>query len=131
GLRSLRAARLRWTRAIKSPGGSHPASQENPFSIKPFSIEQRVDVILGDMTDAAVQLRAVQQAGVAFPIVNDSRRVRPDGIDAAPDVHHDRDMVFDEFHRGHHLADALTSEILEIASLEDRNDAFQNFLAEQ
>jgi hypothetical protein len=40
-------------------------------------------------------------------------------------------VVFDEFHRGHHLADALAGEILEIAGLEDRDDAFLDFLAEQ
>ena len=40
------------------------------------------------------------------------------------------DVVFDEFHRGHHLADALTGQILEIAGLEDRNDALLDFLAE-
>ena len=57
--------------------------------------------------------------------------MRLDGIDATPDVHHDDDVVFDEFHRGHHLADALTGQILEIAGLEDRDDAFLDFLAEQ
>ena len=57
--------------------------------------------------------------------------MRLDGVDAAPDVHHDGDVVFDELHRGHHLADALTGQILEIAGLEDRDDAFLDFLAEQ
>ena len=56
--------------------------------------------------------------------------MRLDGVDATPDVHHDGDVVFDEFHRGHHLADALTGQILEIAGLEDGNDALLNFLAE-
>ena len=57
-------------------------------------------------------------------------RVGPDGVDATPDVHHDGDVVLDEFHRGHHLADALTGQILEIAGLEDRNDALADFLAQ-
>ena len=57
-------------------------------------------------------------------------RVGLDGVDATPDVHHDGDVVFDEFHRGHHLADALTGQILEIAGLEDRNDALLDFFAE-
>ena len=57
--------------------------------------------------------------------------MRLDRVDATPDIHHDGDVVFDEFHRGHHLADALTGQILEIAGLEDGNDALLDFLAEQ
>ena len=52
-------------------------------------------------------------------------------IDPTPDVHHDGDVIFDEFHRGHHFFDALTGQVLEIAGLEDGNDAFLDFLTEQ
>ena len=52
-------------------------------------------------------------------------------VDAPPDVHHHVDVAFDELHRGHHLADALTGEILEVAGLENRDHAFLDFLAEQ
>ena len=79
----------------------------------------------------AVQLRAVQQLGVAFAGVDDRGGVRLDGVDATPDVHHLVDVLLDELHRGHHLADALTGEILEVAGLEDRDDAFLDFLAKQ
>ena len=57
--------------------------------------------------------------------------MRLDGIDATPDLHHLDDVLFDEFHRLHHLADALARQVLEIAGLEDRDDAFLDFLAEQ
>ena len=39
-------------------------------------------------------------------------------------------MVFDELHRGHHLADALTGEVLEVAGFEDRHHALLDILAE-
>ena len=73
---------------------------------------------------------AIPQPGIAFAGIDDRRRVRLDGVDATPDVHHDGDVVFDEFHRGHHLVDALTGQVLEIAGLEDGNDALLDFLAE-
>src|ERR1700677_1537337 len=94
-------------------------------------IEQRVDVVLRGVADVALNLRAVQQPGVTLAMINDRRRVRLDGVDATPDIHHDGDVIFDELHRGHHLLDALTGQILEIAGLEDRNHAFLDFLAEQ
>ncbi len=53
-----------------------------------------------------------------------------DGVDATPDIHHDVDMVLDEFHRAHHLADALAGQILEVAGLENRDHAFLDLLAE-
>src|SRR5665213_377376 len=54
-----------------------------------------------------------------------------DRIDAVPDVYHDGDVILDEFHRGHHLLDALAGQILEIAGLENRDDALLDFLAQQ
>src|SRR5664279_6458035 len=96
---ALLAASRRSGRRVLPPG-----AEENAFSVK-----QRVDVVLRCMTDVAVRPWTVQQPGVAFPMVNDGRSVCPDSIDAAPDIHHDDDVVFDEFHRGHHLADAPVS----------------------
>ena len=54
-----------------------------------------------------------------------------DGIDAAPDIHHDVDVMLDELHRVHHLVDALAGKVLEIARFEDGDDPFLNFFAEQ
>src|SRR6266404_9059431 len=96
-----------------------------------YSVEQRVNVVLGSMTDVAVQLRAVEQLGVAFAMIDDRRRVGLDGVDATPDFHHHGDVAFDELHRTHHLADALAGEILEVAGFEDRDHAFLDFLTEQ
>ena len=56
--------------------------------------------------------------------------MRLDCVDATPNVHHDGYVIFDEFHRGHHLADALAGEVLEITGLENGNDALLDFLAE-
>src|ERR1700730_5839819 len=95
------------------------------------SVEQRVDVILRGMTDVTLDLRAVEQPCVALPGIDDRRRVRLDRLDAAPDIHHHGDVVFDELHRGHHLLDALTGQILEIAGFEDRNHALLDIFAEQ
>src|SRR3979411_359562 len=95
----------------------------------PYSVKQRVDVVLRGMTLVAVELRTVQQPGVAFPNVDYRGGVRLDRIDATPDIHHDGDVILDEFHRGHHLADALTGEIMEVAGFEDGNDALLDFLA--
>jgi hypothetical protein len=39
------------------------------------SVEQRVDVVLRGVTDVAVELRAVEQLGVAFAGVDDRRGV--------------------------------------------------------
>src|SRR6478735_7139337 len=83
------------------------------------------------MTVVAIQLRPVQQLGVAFAGIDDRGRVRLDGIDATPDLHHLDDVLFDEFHRLHHLADTLAGQVLEIAGLEDRDDLFLDILAKQ
>ena len=80
------------------------------------------------MTGVIVELRTVQQPVVAFPGIDDRRRMRLDRIDAAPDVHHDGDVILDELHRGHHLVDALAGQVLEIAGLEDRDHLFLDFL---
>src|SRR5258708_26902178 len=95
------------------------------------SAEHRVDIVLRCVAGIAREFRAIQQPGVADAIVDGAGRVRLDGIDAAPDIHHDGDVVLDEFHRRHHLADALAGEILEIACLEERDHALLYFLAEQ
>src|SRR4051794_7627674 len=67
------------------------------------SIEQGVDVVLRGMTDIAFELWPVQQLGVAFSCIDNARRVSLDRIDAAPDLHHFVNMVFDESHRSHDL----------------------------
>jgi hypothetical protein len=41
--------------------------------------------------------------------------------------HHLVDVLLDELHRGHHLGDTLAGEVLEVAGLEDRDDAFLDF----
>src|SRR5260370_5924107 len=73
----------------------------------------------------------IQQPGVALPGIDDRWRMRLDRVDAAPDIHHRVDVLLDELHRGHHLADALAREILEVAGLEDRDHAFLDLFAEQ
>src|SRR5438309_8826645 len=83
------------------------------------SVEHGVDIVLRGVTDVAFHLGTIQQPGVAFPGIDDRRRMRLDRVDAAPDLHHRADVLLDELHRAHHLADALTGEILEIASLEN------------
>src|SRR6202012_1032460 len=95
------------------------------------SVEQRVDIVLRGVADVAVGFRTVQEFGVALAGVDDRRRMSLDGVDATPDLHHDRDVMLDELHRGHHLLDALAGEVLEIAGPEDRDDAFLDFLPEQ
>src|SRR5439155_3309488 len=75
------------------------------------SVEHRVDVVLRGVADVAFHLRAVEQPGVALAGVDGRGCVRLDGVDAAPDVHHLVDVLFDELHRVHHLADALTGEV--------------------
>src|ERR1700741_1889234 len=94
------------------------------------SVEQRVDIVLRGVAGIAIELRPVQKPGVAFAGIDDRRRMRLDRVDAAPDFHHHVDVVLDELHRGHDLADALTSQVLEIAGLVDRDDAFLDFLGE-
>src|SRR5260370_25783796 len=69
-------------------------------------------------------------AGRCLPDRRPSEARGPDGIYATPDIHHDRDVVFDEFHRRHHLADALAGQILEIAGFEDRDHTLLDFLTE-
>ena len=75
-------------------------------------------------------LRAVEQAGIADAGVDDCRRMLLDRVNAAPDLHHFVDVMLDEFHRGHHLADALAGEILEVTRLENADHALLNVFAE-
>src|SRR3984885_4081076 len=97
----------------------------------PYSVEQRVDIILRGVADVAFQLRTIQEFGVALSGIDDRRCMRLDGVDAAPDIHHNGNVMLDELHRVHHLLDALAGEVLEIAGLENRDDALLDFLAEQ
>src|SRR5581483_12437516 len=56
--------------------------------------------------------------------------MRLDRVDTAPDLHHDDNVMLDELHRGPHLLDTLTGQVLEVAGLEYRNNTFLDFLAE-
>src|SRR5947199_1621354 len=116
---------VRWCGRGKPRGFLLP----DPVNLR--SVEHRVDVVLRGVADIAVELRAVEQLVVALAGVDDRRRMRLDGVDAAPDVHHLVDVLLDELHRRHHLGDALAGEVLKIAGLEDRDDALLDFLAEQ
>jgi hypothetical protein len=52
-------------------------------------------------------------------------------VDAAPDVHHPRDAVLDEFQRRQHLRDALAGKVLEIAGIEDADHLVADVLRER
>src|SRR4051794_10139537 len=108
-----------------------PATSFRLVAVATASAEHRVDVVLRGVAGIAGEFRAVEQAGVADALVDWAGRMRLDGIDAAPDIHHHGNVVLDELHRRHHLADALAGKILKIARLEDRDHALLDFLAEQ
>src|SRR3978361_686270 len=92
-------------------------------------LEQHVDVVLRRVARIALIFWAVQIPAVVLTIDYCRWRVGADGIDAAPDIHHDRDVAFDDLHRVHPLADALAGEILKVASLEDREHTLGDFIA--
>src|SRR3954454_7777683 len=94
------------------------------------SVEQRVDVVLRGVADVAGELRAVEKLVVIAAGVDLRHDVGLDRVDAAPDFHHGIDVLLDELHRAHDLADALAGQVLEVAGFEDRDDAFLDIVGE-
>lgn len=94
------------------------------------STKHRIDIVLRSVIGIAIELRAIEQACIADAVVDDGGGMRLDGIDAAPDIHHDVDVMLDEFHRIHHLVDALSGQILKIAGFENRDHTILNVLAQ-
>src|SRR5882672_4740225 len=82
------------------------------------SLEQRVDVVLRHMARVAVELRTVEQLGVALALRLGLGDQILEGDDAAPDLHHARHVRLDEFPGVDDLADALAGDVLEITRLE-------------
>src|SRR3984885_13415674 len=115
----------------KNAGHFWPAFCLETSVLSTCLVEQGVDIILRCVADVAFQLRTIQEFGIALSGIDDRRRMRLDGVDAAPDIHHDGNVMLDELHRVHHLLDALAGEVLEIAGFENRDDALLDFLAEQ
>ena len=52
------------------------------------------------------------------------------GVDDGPCCHWVVCVLLDEFHRRQHVVDPLTVEILKVAGLKERNNAFLDFFAE-
>src|SRR5689334_6146915 len=115
------------TRTTKNAG---PEGRRFFSVVSVRSVEQRVDVVLRGVADVAGELRAVEELVILAAGVDVHRRVGLDRVDAAPDVHHRIDVLFDELHRVHDLADALAGQVLKIAGLEDRDDAFLDVVGE-
>src|SRR5262245_38116766 len=87
-------------------------------TVRPASVEQLVDVVLGDAL--AVELRAVEQelplalGAVALAVVEEAFEIA-----LVHDVGEARDPRLDVLERLHHLGDALAGDVLERAGLED------------
>src|SRR5215212_3541029 len=95
------------------------------------SVEERVDVVLGDVADVIGEPRPVEEGalpgGALVPLLSGELL---EGIEAAPDPDHPVQPLLDELQHADDLGDALAGEVLEIARLvesdgavEDRADA--------
>ena len=89
----LRSGRRGGAAALRSLGSKAPVLiRTGAFRMVAQACDQSNSASMSscEAWPVVVELRAVQQLGVAFAGVDDRRRVRLDGVDAAPDVHHRR-----------------------------------------